>query len=170
MAAALRSFTSTMVAWQLCMIFIAAIAGPAMASISLQNGAMPSRAGNRFLLDNPNPAAGGGRRSLLNYNACGTGSAPDYECKSKYPAYKNSTCCTQPDNSKQCYDVGVDLDTMCGSCNTKCSFGYTCCSGVCVNLQSDASNCGFCGNKCKSSTNLQCKSGMCGYGAAGKSA
>ena len=153
-----------MVAWQLCMIFIAAIAGPAVASISLQNGDMPSRAGNRFLLDNADPAAaGGGRRSLLNYNACGTGSAPDYECKSKFPAYKNSTCCTQADNSKQCYDVGAYLNNMCGSCDTKCSFGYDCCSGVCVNKLSDANNCGFCGNKCKS--NLACKSGLCGYGA-----
>ena len=114
--AALLSSVSTMVALQLCAVFNAAIAGPAMASISLQDGAMPSRSGNRFLLDSPNSAAsGGGRRSLLNYNACGSGSAPDYECKSRFPAYKNSTCCTQADNSKQCYDVGGFLNNMCGS-------------------------------------------------------
>ena len=59
-----------------------------MASISLQDGVMPSRAGNRFLLDNPNPAAsGGGRRSLLNYNACGTGSAPVLRCGGIFQHY-----------------------------------------------------------------------------------
>ena len=149
-------------ALQMSVMFIAMLMTGASATVSssAEDGAAMdgARAGLiRF------PAAGFGRRSLLNYNACGSGSAPNYECKSKNPAHKNSTCCTQADNSKQCYDVGAYFNNMCGSCNTKCSFGYDCCSGVCVNKLSDANNCGFCGNKCKS--NLSCKSGLCGYGA-----
>ena len=44
--------------------------------------------------------------------------------------FKNASCCTQADNSKQCHDVGAYLNNMCGSCNTKCAFGTFCCSGV----------------------------------------
>jgi hypothetical protein len=40
---------------------------------------------------------------------------------------------------------------------TTCAAPQTSCGGVCVNLQTDAMNCGKCGNKCA----VACSSGMC---------
>jgi hypothetical protein len=49
-----------------------------------------------------------------------------------------------------------------GKCNhnNQCPTGQGCCSGTCIDLQSDVNNCGSCGNVCNS---LQtCNSGQCG--------
>jgi hypothetical protein len=46
-----------------------------------------------------------------------------------------------------------------GICSTTCAAGFTFCAGRCVNLTSDASNCGACGNSCASGK--ICAQGTC---------
>ncbi|OGE46899.1 hypothetical protein PENARI_c092G11985 [Penicillium arizonense] len=40
-----------------------------------------------------------------------------------------------------------------------CASGLTCCNGACVNLDTDASNCGTCGNTCPAGSTSSCSSG-----------
>lgn len=50
-----------------------------------------------------------------------------------------------------CSGECVDLDSNsghCGTCGDACRNGRTCCNGACRNLDSDAGNCGECGNDC----------------------
>jgi len=47
-----------------------------------------------------------------------------------------------------------------GICNVLCTTGRMCCSGTCVNLQNDPSNCGKCGNICQAPTAF-CNNGVC---------
>jgi hypothetical protein len=69
--------------------------------------------------------------------------APVTICQGKTPnCCGNGTCCAA---------------TCCAS--VCCASGLTCCSGKCVNLQTDSSNCGKCGTKCASGKT--CKSGTC---------
>ena len=49
-------------------------------------------------------------------------------------------------------------DYISGSCGIACDTGYTNCNGKCVNEQTDANNCGSCGNVCSSGT---CSNGVC---------
>ncbi|MBK6528241.1 MAG: SUMF1/EgtB/PvdO family nonheme iron enzyme [Deltaproteobacteria bacterium] len=49
-----------------------------------------------------------------------------------------------------------------GACGQRCPSGATLCSGACVLLASDASNCGACGNACPSGQS--CSAGVCGMG------
>jgi hypothetical protein len=118
--------------------------------------------------DGPAVAKSGGRfsetpvgRKLLNINLCGSGSAPDYKCKTLLPLANNATCCTDEFGTQSCWDVGAFWVDKCGSCTTKCLVGEFCCSGVCANLQTDKNNCGVCGNKCGGS--VTCKFSSCGY-------
>ena len=43
--------------------------------------------------------------------------------------------------------------------SARCSYGYTSCSGVCVNLRTNAANCGYCGHAC--SAGQVCSRGTC---------
>src|SRR5262249_19001502 len=45
-------------------------------------------------------------------------------------------------------------------CVTSCPSGLTACNAVCMNLQSDANNCGACGHVCPTSAPFCC-SGSC---------
>ena len=97
------------------------------------------------------------------------------ECK------KGSTCC----KNKSCVNLYSDA-TNCGKCGKKCKVGFQCVGGKCkklpkpkrcgvhaeckkgatccknkscVNLYSDATNCGKCGKRCKAG--FQCVGGKC---------
>jgi hypothetical protein len=55
--------------------------------------------------------------------------------------------------------AAVTLGTGCDDEGNDCAVGQADCGGICVNVSSDASNCGVCGNICASSE--QCCSGFC---------
>lgn len=60
--------------------------------------------------------------------------------------------------------VGGSVGAPCGS-SADCTRGLTCCSGICADLQSDAKNCGSCGNACSQQTGGSvpvCAGGTCG--------
>lgn len=101
-------------------------------------------------------------RKLLNFNLCGkSGTAPNYNCAAILPFANKPACCTDALGIKACWDVGSILLDKCGSCTTRCPFGYLCCSGVCVDPLTNNNNCGFCGCVCPG--NLSCRFGLCGY-------
>ena len=113
----------------------------------------------RFLLQNR-----GGGRNPRRQNWCGGGRAPNFACRLilPWPQYRNPQCCRSRNNNRRCFDVGADNDLRCGSCTRSCRpSGRKCCGGVCVNLLSDRSNCGRCGNRCR--RNVRCRNGICGY-------
>lgn len=117
------------------------------------------RPSSRFLLENSGEHMN--RRNLLNFNLCGRGTAPNYDCKNRYPLFKNATCCWSY-GSRLCFDVGGNYDYMCGSCGNRCSFGLHCCSGKCVNQLTNRKHCGGCGRICKNG--VPCTHGLCSYG------
>lgn len=55
---------------------------------------------------------------------------------------------------------GAALGEPCGA-SGDCRTGKTCCSGTCVNLQSDNANCGSCGNVCQPFLGPTCVDGTC---------
>ena len=57
---------------------------------------------------------------------------------------------------KQCVNVETDAQN-CGQCGKKCRYGEVCCRGSCVNVLFDPGNCGRCKNKCL-------KGGYCRHG------
>jgi len=63
-----------------------------------------------------------------------------------------------------CVAIVIACVAGCGEDNYvvggKCATGYTQCGVACVDLQSDPTNCGSCGNVCPSST--ACSAGVCG--------
>jgi Stigma-specific protein, Stig1 len=61
---------------------------------------------------------------------------------------------------KRCVNVKTD-NSNCGKCGNKCKFGWLCCSGKCVSVMYDRSNCGGCRRKCKK--HGVCRYGMCSY-------
>lgn len=63
-----------------------------------------------------------------------------------------------------CGDSCVDLETNalnCGKCGKRCKFTDSCCGGKCVDLNFDPRHCGSCGNRCIKGT--KCYYGMCNY-------
>ncbi|KAJ1407895.1 Stigma-specific protein Stig1 [Sesbania bispinosa] len=49
----------------------------------------------------------------------------------------------------------------CGRCGKKCNYKKICCMGKCVNPMTNEKHCGKCGNKCNNGTS--CLYGMCSY-------
>jgi alpha-tubulin suppressor-like RCC1 family protein len=83
----------------------------------------------------------------------------------------NHTCIRRLDGSIECF--GADASGQLGNgerrvrtsptqVNSYCHTGQTNCSGFCFDLQSDAQNCGGCGNTC--AAGQACNSGVCGCG------
>lgn len=65
-------------------------------------------------------------------------------------------------NGTVCSNTCVDLKTNqshCGACGNDCKSGTTCCDGKCVNPSNDSANCGTCGNRC--ATGQRCQGGNC---------
>ena len=82
---------------------------------------------------------------------------------------KGMTLC----NETHCADLNSD-ESACGSCGNICAPGYSClngtcaclagetsCSGMCVNTEFDANNCGKCGISCDLSAGQFCSNGTC---------
>jgi hypothetical protein len=66
--------------------------------------------------------------------------------------------------TKRCIDLQTDA-ANCGACGAICLFGdTTCCGGLCVDATSDPKNCGRCGNDCGSEN---CVGGACVNPCAG---
>ena len=61
---------------------------------------------------------------------------------------------------KQCVNVMTD-ESNCGKCGNRCKYSEICCAGKCVNPSNDKNNCGKCNNKCKSRSS--CVYGLCSY-------
>ncbi|KAJ0515386.1 putative stigma-specific protein Stig1 [Helianthus annuus] len=59
---------------------------------------------------------------------------------------------------KKCVNVITDA-LNCGSCGKKCKSGEACCKGRCVDVSTSRSNCGLCGMKCR--YNESCCKGKC---------
>ncbi len=64
---------------------------------------------------------------------------------------------------KLCSASGFCVDGCDPSVGKGCAAGSTCCSKLCVNLQSDISNCGGCGRACGTTgvVTARCSSGLC---------
>ncbi|MEZ4570631.1 MAG: hypothetical protein R2849_09955 [Thermomicrobiales bacterium] len=73
------------------------------------------------------------------------------------------TACPGTDESNFCCQGGcTNLDTdanNCGGCGQACAPGQQCCNGVCLDILSNASNCGKCGNACPEGEG--CINGIC---------
>jgi Stigma-specific protein, Stig1 len=61
-----------------------------------------------------------------------------------------------------CRACNGNTSRLCGSCGAYvcCAAGTTCCNGTCTDLNSDANNCGACGNICPASAPI-CNQGTC---------
>ena len=64
-------------------------------------------------------------------------------------------------------DAPVVPDQLIKPLDLGCPTGKTACGGKCVTLDSDASNCGKCGNVCDPKSTDSCVSGVCGCGFSG---
>ncbi len=62
-----------------------------------------------------------------------------------------------------CRACNGNTSRLCGSCGNFvcCTTGTACCNGTCTSVNSDANNCGACGNVCPASTPV-CIQGTCG--------
>lgn len=58
-----------------------------------------------------------------------------------------------------CLDLQTDAGN-CGACGNPCPAGFACCGGVCVDLLTDDNHCGYCGNPCE---RLTCRGGLCQF-------
>lgn len=67
---------------------------------------------------------------------------------------ENGTGCTLSNG-----DSGTCQNGACAAVGPNCDEGLTDCNGICVNLQTDAENCGTCGDSC--GTNAFCQAGTC---------
>jgi hypothetical protein len=82
-----------------------------------------------------------------------------YGCASLPPVDAEAPSCPAAGTaycSGTCIDVTSD-ESNCGACGQKCGSGLTCCIGQCVDTTFDANDCGACGNVC---TGLCC-AGQC---------
>jgi hypothetical protein len=67
-----------------------------------------------------------------------------------------------------CRSCNGNTSRLCGSCGRYacCPTSTACCNGTCINVNSDPSNCGTCGNVCPQST-PNCNQGTCSGCAVG---
>ena len=61
---------------------------------------------------------------------------------------------------KLCVNFETDRSN-CGACGKKCKYSELCCKGKCVNIWTDDKHCGGCNKKCNKGE--RCVYGMCGY-------
>ncbi|MCO5552222.1 hypothetical protein L7F22_005734 [Adiantum nelumboides] len=72
-----------------------------------------------------------------------------------YSSFKHASCC-----NNVCVDVHANVNN-CGSCGSRCRWGFSCCKGKCCDLKTDPRNCGEVGHCCRKG--VKCQFGMCGY-------
>ncbi|MBO6935655.1 MAG: hypothetical protein JJ863_11795 [Deltaproteobacteria bacterium] len=91
----------------------------------------------------------------------------DNDCNGR--ADESAACCEGCDSLGENRDR-ADVCTEAGACvcstgsgTDPCAEGQTCCSTGCVDVQTDAVNCGFCGAVCTGSSD-RCVGGTCGCG------
>ncbi|CAH1448253.1 unnamed protein product [Lactuca virosa] len=83
---------------------------------------------------------------------------PFYQCD-VYPRVCRARGGVAPDCcKKKCVNVDTDRSN-CGFCGKKCTSNESCCQGKCVDVSANRLNCGFCGLKCK--YNESCCKGKC---------
>ncbi|MCO5556812.1 hypothetical protein L7F22_010365 [Adiantum nelumboides] len=68
---------------------------------------------------------------------------------------KHASCC-----NNVCVDLHANVNN-CGSCGSRCRWGFSCCKGKCCDLKTDPRNCGEVGHRCRKG--VKCQFGMCGY-------
>ena len=83
---------------------------------------------------------------------CSTGICSATECKSFFTTNGRACCNTRLLGGELIIDNS-------SSCNYKCSSGFDDCSGICVDLNHNNSNCGECGHSCESGET--CSNGNC---------
>jgi hypothetical protein len=67
--------------------------------------------------------------------------------------------------SGRCLDTQSDA-ANCGACGMACATGQACCAGACVATATSAAHCGRCGNVCEATNATPaCAAGACGLGA-----
>ena len=70
-----------------------------------------------------------------------------------------ATCCTPKGAAAFCTNTNTDAKN-CGACGNVCpTANPNCCAGKCTNTQTDNNNCGKCGTVCASGKT--CKAGVC---------
>jgi hypothetical protein len=83
-------------------------------------------------------------------------------CTAKNPftgCVSGATCCTPKGAAAFCTNTNTDAKN-CGACGNVCATATpTCCAGKCVDTQTDVNNCGKCGTACTSSQ--KCTAGVC---------
>lgn len=80
------------------------------------------------------------------------------------PAPSEETCNGVDDDCNGAIDDAFDFDNdpqHCGDCATTCGAGELCCSGTCVDPNSDAANCGGCGPATACPAGTACCAGVC---------
>ena len=70
----------------------------------------------------------------------------------------------EPEHLSHLADEAIVIICSCGSCGTMCADGQSCCSGVCVDLQTNQNNCGRCNFLCNTIPGTQ--TGVCSGGWA----
>ena len=90
-------------------------------------------------------------------NACTADVCANGTCT--HPALADGTACP---GGACCGGRCVDLKTdaaNCGACGRVCGAGRGCCAGRCVRLARDERNCGACGRRCRNGK--RCRDGQC---------
>ena len=67
-------------------------------------------------------------------------------------------CVDAPTEVITCGDMQTDA-ANCGACGQACTSGEACCGGTCTSLKADRRNCGACGKHCRNGS--RCRKGRC---------
>ena len=84
---------------------------------------------------------------------CSNGICSATSCRGNLYASNGRICCL---NGMVGQQLIIDHST---TCNYKCAYGFTDCSGTCADLTRDNINCGTCGHKCPSG--FKCQDSFC---------